>query len=816
MPAIVMSPAAIPAPLQRRPTINRKSSKRNSSHRRSLLVSPTMGVFNQAILLRVETKQTCQPVRSPTLSEAENELENELDQYLTSMTEDNPFKWDDVVGPMSSLSEDPNDDLYSMPPVLPPKSSKRDSALINPHFRMSKVPDNHIAFQLKRLRNSSKAKGLKLNIVDKSKRMTDDFILSPIPIPAKNINRAIPLSVAENVLLAILESLDSLDDLFAAAIVNKGFYQIYKQHELSLMKGALRKMSPPAWEHRELCYPGHDQHSEDDDIRMEYTPQVYLQYYTRDSYIIDALKGLISEKCQSFLRPEIFSALTRGDAVESARVDDAIWRIWNFCKIFGCGKDREEDIVAQMDWLKGGVLVHQKTCTFSILTTDALDMNDTLASAPECFAKGNEGGLTAEQLYDMMELWNCLGMLLQPFEGRTTQAREWGVYDNTDVRGGDIDGEEVMLDEWYYYLLTLGLSPIFDLAKPCHAKDSSAFILAKKRGWMNWSPPVFGGTRRNFLKEATSRVYEDKIAMIYAESSSREVQRQISKQRIQRHITELRQRKNSGERMQEDGPSQGRPVSEWGITRARPPLPPNANLISHIPTLRSAAPTSFLAQQLTSSVSEMPANEKPISPERPRSPPRRMVAQPLLPSPPPSTVPSVADRSSIFSSMPSIDEHPAFRTNPSEPIPEVPNLAQHPAFRQHLHQLETQTISPTSPPTRSPPSPPMLSRPAAPLRTTTFPTVSPLSSAKAPSSTQSSRSPVFTSPDCAAHPVFAQHPLQREIYATDAAENSADKAIFRIVEMGFTADQARRALRQTDLGDGLSIDRAVNMLLREG
>ena len=101
--------------------------------------------------------------------------------------------------------------------------------------------------------------------------------------------------------------------------------------------------------------------------------------------------------------------------------------------------------MAQMDWLKGGVLVHQNACTSGIFTTDSIDMNETLANAPECFALGNEGGLTAEQLFDMMELWNCLGVLLQPFEGRTIQAREYGIYENTTVRGGDIDGEEVML-----------------------------------------------------------------------------------------------------------------------------------------------------------------------------------------------------------------------------------------------------------------------------------------------------------------------------------------------------------------------------------
>ena len=72
-------------------------------------------------------------------------------------------------------------------------------------------------------------------------------------------------------------------------------------------------------------------------------------------------------------------------------------------------------------------------------------MSDTLIGAPECFGQGNVGGLAAEQLFDMMELWTCFSVLLQNFEGRTVQARQAGIYDNTDIRGGDIDGEEMML-----------------------------------------------------------------------------------------------------------------------------------------------------------------------------------------------------------------------------------------------------------------------------------------------------------------------------------------------------------------------------------
>jgi UBA/TS-N domain len=59
-----------------------------------------------------------------------------------------------------------------------------------------------------------------------------------------------------------------------------------------------------------------------------------------------------------------------------------------------------------------------------------------------------------------------------------------------------------------------------------------------------------------------------------------------------------------------------------------------------------------------------------------------------------------------------------------------------------------------------------------------------------------------------------QHPLQLEM-ADPQAVNSADRAIFRIVEMGFSPEDARGALKITDMGDGLRVDRAVEFLLRQ-
>lgn len=767
--------------LSRQSAVSRKSSRR-SSRRRSL--ASKNGVIDKAISRSTSRQMSnSHSLPSPTLSEAENELE----EHLTSLEEDAKSTAPVESGPMRI------DMTATPPPALPRKSSKRQSMVNESHW-LSQTPPEHAILAMNKLRPHSRSPRLTITIPE-SKRTVESFEVTPVPVPAKHVKRNITPSAAEGVILGIFRSLHHFDDLFATAVVNQGFLRVFKRHELDLIKTTLAKMSPPAWEFREFAFPGHDM-LHDEDLEMtrpqeEYTPTTYLQLQKRDTQTIRAIKGLIKERCQSFVRPEISIALISEDPAQTARVDDALWRIWTFCKIFGSGKGREEDIVAQQDWLKGGTMVHQPTCTFSIVSTDY--MNDTLIGAPECFAKGNAGGLTAEELFDMMELWNCLGVLLQGFEGRTAQAREHGIYDNTEIRGGDIDGEESMLDEWCYYLLTFGLSTVLDLAGPSYQTNGNPFKAAAQQGWTNWTPPVFGGSRRNFLKEAASRVYEDKIARTYATTSTRDIQRQLSKQRVEKHIIELRNLKTNGLQLPMIRMSQERPMSEWstviGSLNREPPVERN-NIVSYVPTIRSA-----LAQDLASSVVELPTSRTPEPTRSRSSSPRRTTAQPLLPTPPPSTVPSSRDRNSIAMSMPSIEEHPAYRQQNHE-IPAVPSLQDHPAFRhrnpvaaatyqysRHVNHKYNNSDSNSN------------SHPCSHSRG---------SSGHSTASTERS------------HPVFQQHATQHGIFASAAHENTAEKAIYRIVEMGFTPEQAREALRMTDLGDGLRVDRAVELLLSRG
>ena len=258
---------------------------------------------------------------------------------------------------------------------------------------------------------------------------------------AEEVEQLITADAAERVLLHILESLDNLEDLFAAALVSRGFYRTFKRNELHLLKRAIFRMSPAAWELREMSIP----YSELEAGAHDYTPKLYFRHYVQDLLTMVELKGMILESCKSFLRQDTILALA-GEAEErSPVVDEAFWRVWTFCRIFGCGNNREDDIVGQMDWLKGGIIAKQSTDRRTLALTDELARNSVLFNPPKGFARGNGKGLTAEELYDMTEIWTCLGVLVRVYQGKRKEAREYGVFDNARISKGDAKKETATL-----------------------------------------------------------------------------------------------------------------------------------------------------------------------------------------------------------------------------------------------------------------------------------------------------------------------------------------------------------------------------------
>lgn len=335
-------------------------------------------------------------------------------------------------------------------------------------------------------------------------------------LSAEEAERMISADAAEIVLLRILQNLDNLQDLFATATVSRGFYRTFKRHELPLMKSALHTMSPAAWELREMSAPCAGLQGEASALpKPDYSPTLYLQHYMRDMYTMIALKSMILIHCESFLRADTITALAGGETERASQIDDAFWRVWTFCQVFGCGSNREDDIVGQMDWLRGGVLAKQQNRGALDKRID-ITRNSVMFSPPTSFGQGNAGGLTAEDLYDMTEIWTCLGVLVRGFQGKRQEARDYGVFQNAQVTAGEVEAEDAVLEEWTYHLLTLAPSTVLDITSPT-SPNAATFAHARSRGYTTWTPPTV--SRATFLKEAVSRVYQEKISLQHPSSA---------------------------------------------------------------------------------------------------------------------------------------------------------------------------------------------------------------------------------------------------------------------------------------------------------
>jgi hypothetical protein len=57
-------------------------------------------------------------------------------------------------------------------------------------------------------------------------------------------SRVITPSAAENIILNIYRNLDHFDDIFATALVNNGFYRVFKRHEPDLIQRVWKSMLP--------------------------------------------------------------------------------------------------------------------------------------------------------------------------------------------------------------------------------------------------------------------------------------------------------------------------------------------------------------------------------------------------------------------------------------------------------------------------------------------------------------------------------------------------------------------------------------------
>jgi hypothetical protein len=265
------------------------------------------------------------------------------------------------------------------------------------------------------------------------------------------IEQSISPKSAEEVIHRIFQHADNFADLFAIARLNRGFYSVFKRHELELMKGALYNFSPAAWEYREssstrIITGKHDSFS-------DYTPTTYVQFHRRDQYIINDLRTQIARHCQRILRQDTINNLHNAGSAGTRRIDDAIWRIWTFCDIFAVNRRTENDFSGQMAWLNG---TRSPPTTSSRTKTPSSSRTSTSTNAStksrRSFARGNPEGLATDEIEDILEIWASLGILLQGIKGpgRVAQARRYGVFTGMDMDFSSPRAEEAMLGNTHH------------------------------------------------------------------------------------------------------------------------------------------------------------------------------------------------------------------------------------------------------------------------------------------------------------------------------------------------------------------------------
>lgn len=315
--------------------------------------------------------------------------------------------------------------------------------------------------------------------VEKHRRHTADILTSigqvqPKSRPNKQrrnkLFKPITASTAEQVIYKIMCNLHSVEDLQSTAMVSKGFYRTFHRNESNLVSHLIFKTSRPAWEFRRSV------------LALKGSNDFVLKAFRRDSKNLSALKAFILAHCSSTCKPSLLVGLLGQNEDRVKQIDNALWRIWSYCTLFGNAVGPASTSQAEIDWLNGSRAA-----------------NKNMGAG---FAIGNGKGLTTTELEDMNGLWQCLQTLLSGFQGRESEAKQAGVFDNWHLR--ETTTESQHLGEWVCYLLTLGPQTVLALS-------SCSFNQAKMLGLTKWPAPLAGQSRSSFLTNAIAQVYQERL-----------------------------------------------------------------------------------------------------------------------------------------------------------------------------------------------------------------------------------------------------------------------------------------------------------------
>lgn len=276
-------------------------------------------------------------------------------------------------------------------------------------------------------------------------------------------------SPADQIIYEIMSHIKRIPDLVAAAQVNTGFYGVFCDRGVDLIRSIISDTSLAAREYMETAYPIPDH------------PSLYLRNYRHSARCLSVIKNALFLRNESTLKPDTLDGLMGANHEKEQNVDAALWRIWTFCEVFGGESGREKDNQSQMGWLQNG-------------------SEARVLGAPASFGLGNGKGLSIPELLLMAELWNALSALLQDAFRPISEDHRHSLFAHTDAQYP----EQLYLLEWVSYVMTFGLGPVSLLA-------TGSFEEAQNLGLVNWSLPREFGTRQAFLKNAVASTYRRRL-----------------------------------------------------------------------------------------------------------------------------------------------------------------------------------------------------------------------------------------------------------------------------------------------------------------
>lgn len=273
-----------------------------------------------------------------------------------------------------------------------------------------------------------------------------------------------------------LQQAASLDDLFDLA-QDSGLDLLNTSIGLSLIRSVLKQTQPEQWELREMglpltpsgkiLRPGSWQYfrhlvSPHREKPIRWTAHDYCSHYEYEILTCAYITGAILTRCRAAKSLDE----NRWSVLKMALVDcqhprwivmhRALWRIWTFCRIFGSGREREDDWQGQQAWLEGNTIASdaEPSSRPGSLQSEVLDM------PPESFGCGNRNGLSADELKDMMFVWRCLQCLLRD---HLQKGPKPDFLQQNHSQGDSALMEETELgwqitDTWIDSLLSLGLA----------------------------------------------------------------------------------------------------------------------------------------------------------------------------------------------------------------------------------------------------------------------------------------------------------------------------------------------------------------------